>query len=93
MLYFDTHDGHVVVGLCTITVTFHFGLQDIHYLLGILEVGMSQDIEHVLIAELLVILVLRLIESICINQERMPLNRLDFLAYEFDARPQTDRCV
>lgn len=49
------------------TMAFNFCLQYLHYLTGILKVGMSQDVEQMIITELLMRGVLRLIESVGID--------------------------
>jgi hypothetical protein len=71
-------------------VTFYFCIQDFHYLTGILEFGMAQDVEHTVIAQLLLTVVLCLVQSVAIDEERTPFDGCDLLADELQPGPEAD---
>ena len=86
----DTHHREVIVRLGTVAVGLYFLLHRFYHLLGVFEVGTSQDFEQTIIAELLLLRILCLIKTVGIDKQQAILNAIDFFALILQFRPQAD---
>ena len=60
---------------------FRFSLESLYHLLGSIEVRATQDVQQPLVAKLLFLRILGLVQSVGINEEGAPLDRIDFLTF------------
>ena len=72
---------------------FHLSSQHLYHLSGVFEVRLTQDVQEAVVTEELLLPVFRLVKAVGIDEERLSLDVLDFLALVRQARPEADRCI
>ena len=71
-------------------MAFHLGGKGLHHLTGGVEVSIAQDVEQMIIAELHILTVLCLIQSVGIDKQRTTLDVIYFLALKLLSRHDAD---
>ena len=92
-IYSQAHHGEVVVGLGTVAMLFYIGLDGLNHILSRVELGITQEIEQTIVAELLLLEILSLIQSVGIDKQRTALDARNLLAFVFQAWEEAYRCI
>ena len=93
LLHADTQHCEVVVGFCPVAERLHLLLNHLYGMTCILELRMTEEVEQAIVTKLFLSLVLCLVETVRIEEQRMALYAVDALALILQTRPQADRRI
>lgn len=92
-LYFHTQHREVVTLFRTIGMTHHVRFHHLYSLLGADKVMLLQHLQQQVVTVLLLLVILRLVQSVTIDEERTATDIIDGLTFVWESGLQTERCI